>query len=614
MNARKSNTWLSALIAVCLALFTSLAAAPAAQAAAYGTLAVHNVAQTADGGTAILAGDTWSIAQVATADIPDGDVSRIAYTATDEFADWAGTDWLALDSDQRADLAAELADHAAEHDLYAASAVAGADGYASFGSWQIGLYLVVRTGIADANAAYTAAPMLVGVPTSEDGVVTYDVQIQPKYEWAARLRIRAEEIVSYTGGDSMHGEPFPSVRYRVLMNRTLRNLVGDEGVTGIDFTYRGGEPFSLTDVHATGDEDYVVIPELDNVFTYIGLDENGTTYQSADRRAESDGGHTATPVVLRTIADVMEVADDDRTGGMYDIGIDDLETLTASVDGQPVTVEYEPDTIKIRYVTDAEEVATNEKSITIPAISQRGFETGGADGLVGDFFAVAPTGTTFTTNNREELGIVGTTLGEDGSAEIALLSDTLLNRQNGASFEDTAHDMAEEFLASQGIRVEGRHWAYRYLDLVNANDGNAWMASSKGMDIYWPYPEGTGPQTRFRLVNFSDMYREYSIDGVESLGSAMRTSELSNVEITNTEYGIRFHVGTNNYGPFALSWLTDGSQDDEVPPLIPGLPEVPGLGQTGSAIMYAVLAGGVLAGAAWLLGAARRRRQTGEGE
>ena len=44
MNARKSNTWLSALIAVCLALFTSLAAAPAAQAAAYGTLAVHNVA------------------------------------------------------------------------------------------------------------------------------------------------------------------------------------------------------------------------------------------------------------------------------------------------------------------------------------------------------------------------------------------------------------------------------------------------------------------------------------------------------------------------------------------------------------------------------------------
>ena len=284
------------------------------------------------------------------------------------------------------------------------------------------------------------------------------------------------------------------------------------------------------------------------------------------------------------------------------------------MDGQPVTVEYEPDTIKVRYVTDAEEVATNEKSITIPAISQRGFETGGADGLVGDFFAVAPTGTTFTTNNRSELGIVGTTLGEDGSAEIALLSDTLLNRQNGASFEDTAHDMAEEFLASQGIRVEGRHWAYRYLDLVNANDGNAWMASSKGMDIYWPYPEGTGPQTRFRLVNFSDMYREYSIDGVESLGSAIRTTELSNVEITNTEYGIRFHVGTNNYGPFALSWLADGSQDDEVPPLIPGLPEVPGLGQTGSAIMYAVLAGGVLAGAAWLLGAARRRRQTGEGE
>ena len=255
--------------------------------------------------------------------------------------------------------------------------------------------------------------MLVGVPTSEDGVITYDVQIQPKYEWAARLRIRAEEIVAYTGGDSMHGEPFPSVRYRVLMNRTLRNLVGDEGVGGIDFTYRGGERFSLTDVHATGDEDYVVIPELDNVFTYIGLDENGTTYQSADRQAESDGGHTATPVVLRTIADVMEAADDrpDRWHVRHRHRRP-RNPDRFSVDGQPVTVEYEPDTIKVRYVTDAEEVATNEKSITIPAISQRGFETGEADGLVGDFFAVAPTGTTFTTNNRSELGIVGTTLGE----------------------------------------------------------------------------------------------------------------------------------------------------------------------------------------------------------
>ena len=122
MNVRKSKAWLSALIAVCLALCATLAAAPAALAAVYGTLTVRNIAQTADGGTAVLAGDTWSIAQVATAAIPDGDVSRIAYTATDEFADWAGTDWLALDSDQRADLAAELADHAAEHDLYAASA------------------------------------------------------------------------------------------------------------------------------------------------------------------------------------------------------------------------------------------------------------------------------------------------------------------------------------------------------------------------------------------------------------------------------------------------------------------------------------------------------------
>ena len=59
-----------------------------------------------------------------------------------------------------------------------------------------GVYLLVRTGVAQVNADVVVDPMLVGIPTMVDGVPEYDVTAYPKYE-----------LVDVPGGDSSDPEP-----------------------------------------------------------------------------------------------------------------------------------------------------------------------------------------------------------------------------------------------------------------------------------------------------------------------------------------------------------------------------------------------------------------------
>ena len=147
-----------------------------------------------------------------------------------------------------------------------------------------------------------------------------------------------------------------------------------------------------------------------------------------------------------------------------------------------------------------------------------------------------------TTNNRPELGLVGTgnTAATATTAAPALLADDLLLAGDGSSRESVMRARAESYLEGQGISAARRSWDFQYLDLVNANDGNAWIASSTGADVYWPYPEGTDRSTQFTLVHYSDLYREYGINGVDDIEMALSNTRLSTVSVENTPYGIKF--------------------------------------------------------------------------
>ena len=95
-----------------------------------------------------------------------------------------------------------------------------------------------------------------------------------------------------------------------------------------------------------------------------------------------------------------------------------------------------------------------------------------------------------------------------------------------------------------------RQYEIKYLDLVDANNGNAWITSSNGIDIYWAYPEGTNRSTDFTLLHFEGLHRDGENSGFDVDDIKLVTPE--HVSITKDAAGIMFHVEAGGFSPFVL--------------------------------------------------------------
>lgn len=206
-------TWFRAVRRTCLALvlavfacagmLTAAVVAPQVAAAApRGSVSLSVVAEDARGSHRLV-GDTFTLVRVATAQVYDGGNGQsagVAYTMAAGFARY-DRDWASLAASDVAAAARELAQAARD----AGSLDAGVSQRVSEGARRLtfsgldsGLYLVVRTGVADANKGLTCDPVLVSVPQLEDGAFAYDVDVDPKFEWAD---------VDHPGGNGGGAEP-----------------------------------------------------------------------------------------------------------------------------------------------------------------------------------------------------------------------------------------------------------------------------------------------------------------------------------------------------------------------------------------------------------------------
>ena len=186
----------------------------------------------------------------------------------------------------------------------------------------------------------------------------------------------------------------------------------------------------------------------------------------------------------------------------------------------------------------------------------------------GSAVAVAPADTVYTLNDT---GVV-----LPSGHSVSLLFDEII-ASDGIDRMTPLQEKVDEFLNGAD---ENRRYEIKYLDLVDANNGNAWVKSSKGVDIYWGYPEGTDSSTQFTLLHFSGLHRDGAQSGFDVDDIDAVTPE--NVTITNTGYGIRFHVEEGGFSPFALVWSEaqepspepDPGEDDngDDPPLRPSRP------------------------------------------
>lgn len=279
-------------------------------------------------------------------------------------------------------------------------------------------------------------------------------------------------------------------------------------------------------------------------------DDEGTRYVSDDFDPAALGS------LSRDLSMSIYPGDVDLDHILMDVKVGS-ETLT-------YVVRTEPATLHVRVVNDEQgdavtDVLTGEDA-QVPS-----------DGRA---YASVPQGTRFLINGSE--------IDVTDEAAPSLLFDSVVsddNTEGARDYETALLERAADELESFGALSDPSYEA-RYLDLVDANNGNTWLRATNPVTVYWPYPEGTDESTEFYLAHFAGLNREIALD---DLDAAVAAAPIEEIEVENTPYGIRFT--TNGFSPFVLAWDAEGST------------ALPATGDPTTTVWTALLAGGALLGA-----------------
>lgn len=206
--------------------------------------------------------------------------------------------------------------------------------------------------------------------------------------------------------------------------------------------------------------------------------------------------------------------------------------INAIYDGVRYPIQLGESTLTVRGVTDEAQYATVTGDATAP--------------VEGKPAVIAESGTSYTIN--------GSDVPVEDASGVALLFDSIIDasgEDRTGLLENKAEDTMETL--NKGP-ASGNRFAYsfQYLDLVDTNNGNAWVKASKDVTIYWPYPAGTNKDTAFTLLHFEGLHRE--MDTTE-IGDQIAKCKVSEVTIEDkTETHIVLKVGSAGFSPFALVW------------------------------------------------------------
>lgn len=156
--------------------------------------------------------------------------------------------------------------------------------------------------------------------------------------------------------------------------------------------------------------------------------------------------------------------------------------------------------------------------------------------------AEVPEGTLFTIN---ESGVL-----VDNDANISLLFDNIL--------DDPDHERSNaliargnELLAQQDGAGEYAY-EFKYLDLVDRDNGNAWITSSKPVTVSWPLPAGAQQAVddgrQIHVLHYRDLHRNED-DGTND---AIADCAVEQPPVTVADGYATFQV--SSFSPFALVW------------------------------------------------------------
>lgn len=247
--------------------------------------------------------------------------------------------------------------------------------------------------------------------------------------------------------------------------------------------------------------------------------------------------------------------------------------VTASLSGgnDPYPVETGTGILTVRAVenenatTDVQEFAVSSTTKPIEK-SQPAAEKASKSAV-----AVEPTnGIIYTLNDT------GVPIDEEESQPALLFDDIIQSDGKGEERIEKLENAADKAITESASSGMERQYEIKYLDLVDENNGNAWIKASDKINIVWPYPEGTGADTKFQVLHFKGLHRDTN-NGSTVTGfdpDDIDNVVPENVTIEKTADGIRFSAEPGGFSPFVLVWeeekgTTDPTPGGTPPPYIP---------------------------------------------
>lgn len=286
------------------------------------------------------------------------------------------------------------------------------------------------------------------------------------------------------------------------------------------------------------------------------LDEiEAMTYDGQDVMPTEGGADTALDYIMGHLkvtyldADGNEV-DNDEAAGSYTVRLswtndDGFDPSKLLINGNNVATDCKDGTVIVRYVKDADKAESGESTYAV--------ETSEPKTMRNHAVAVVDGDASFTLNgdaSRPVTDVSGVSVLDD-----SLLTNTGDNRQELLEQKAIESGLLPELGAGQAYR-----FAFRYLDLVDAYNGNAWVANDGDTTIYLPYPDGMTYEEAqgysFTLLHFKGLHREYGINGQAEVEEAIANSELEPIKVEPTEAGLKFTVPSSGFSPFAVVWQT----------------------------------------------------------
>lgn len=257
--------------------------------------------------------------------------------------------------------------------------------------------------------------------------------------------------------------------------------------------------------------------------------------------------------------DAFEIEDDNKLAETYTMMIYgdrvDASTLSATItygNGTSETVSVQgaekPATLTVRYTnTDASithsfdtvaEASESEDENDQSKLTQSAYMIRkDAEGNPADHFMV----------NNSDVQVDG--------QDVSLLFDDIAETES-TNYEDTLKTKAVDAVKDKNADVDTSKLKTeaKYLDLVDATNGNVWVTTDDDVTIYWPFPKGTDASTTFYVAHFDGLDRDKDVSGMTT---EVNGATATLMDVKTDQYGVYFT--TKKFSPYVLVWDTTKS-------------------------------------------------------